>query len=73
VTHLHINSRQSVSEAEGNDVPLLEMERRIATDGRNMGEKKGDKGMKKQIKGTVLMQRGWKGDRNNEWRDNSKA
>jgi hypothetical protein len=29
--------------------------------------------MEEQITGTVLMQRGWKGDRNNGWRDKSKA
>jgi hypothetical protein len=38
-----------------------------------MGKKRGDKGMEEQITGTVLMQRGWKGDRNNGWRDKSKA
>jgi hypothetical protein len=39
---------------------------------RNM-EKTGDGGMQEQSKGTVLMQRGWKGDRNTDWSDNSKA
>jgi hypothetical protein len=35
-----------------------------------MGEKRGDKQMEEQSKGTVLMQREWKGDRNNDWSDN---
>jgi hypothetical protein len=48
------------------------MGRRTATDWqiKNMGEKRGDKGMEEQSKGSVLMQRGWKGDRNNDWSDN---
>lgn len=41
--------------------------------GKEYGEKRGDKGMQEQSKGTVLMQRGCKGDRNNDWCDNSKA
>jgi hypothetical protein len=37
------------------------IDRQIKRRKRNMGEKRGDKGMEEQSKGTVLMQSGWTG------------